>query len=448
MKKARQPSATDVSSILAAVDNRRSSLVSTLQELIRVPSVSPKFPGINYDEHVGQESLANAIVADLYRQTGAKVETFAIEPGRENAVARLGHRSIDKSLIFNGHVDVVPPGPTTDWEVAPPFSGEIVGSRMYGRGTADQKSGLVAQAVAALALRDAGFELAGELILQSVVGEETGDHICGTTAVLKRGYVAQAAIVSEPSAPPVPLSIVSASPGVLWFSLTVRGKKTHSSMRGATVHSTREGSGLGVNAIDKIFLIYQALRHLEDEWAKTKRHPLWENGHFSLLPGTIGGGPGEINAPFALSDHATIQYSVIYHPDDDQEAVRTEIASAVLRAAEADDWLRLNPPELNWQFNWMPYQVSTDSEISQHLAASYVQAARGTPFLQQATWTGFYAVCDATWLNEAGIPAVTFGPGDLRVAHGNNEYVELDEVWVAARTYALAAAHWCEVTDI
>jgi len=98
-------------------------------------------------------------------------------------------------------------------------------------------------------------------------------------------------------------------------------------MRGATVQSTRAGSAIGVNAIDKISLIYQALRQLEEEWARTKRHSLWENGHCSLLPGAMEGGPGELTVPFSLSDRATIEYAVMYHPDDDENVVKAEITA-------------------------------------------------------------------------------------------------------------------------
>lgn len=90
--------------------------------------------------------------------------------------------------------------------------------------------------------------------------------------------------------------------------------------------------------------------------------------------------------------------------------------------------------------------MPAEADISQQLAGAYTRAVEGTSFSPQPTWTGFYGVCDATWLNQAGIPAITFGPGDLRVAHGNDEYVDLDEVWVAARTYALLAAQWCELS--
>ena len=113
------------------------------------------------------------------------------------------------------------------------------------------------------------------------------DHECGVTATVKRGYVADAAIVSEPSAPPSPLAVIPVSPGLLWFSVTVAGKATHSSMRGTTIRAGGEGAAVGVNAIDKGFLIFEAIRRLEEEWGRTKTHPLFAPGHFTIHPGVV-----------------------------------------------------------------------------------------------------------------------------------------------------------------
>lgn len=140
-------------------------MIGSLQELVRLSSVSPKYPGVEYRDHVGREGEASGLMVDLYRRADATVETFAVEAGRDNAVARLGGAGPGNSLVFNGHVEVVPVGNVADWTL-PPFAGEIVDSRMYGSGTTDQKSGLVAQAYAGSALNNAGLKLAGELQLQ------------------------------------------------------------------------------------------------------------------------------------------------------------------------------------------------------------------------------------------------------------------------------------------
>ncbi len=203
---------------------------------------------------------------------------FAIEPGRENAVGVLRGAGGGRSLIFNGHVDVVPPGDPANWTSGDPFSGRIDDDRIWGRGSTDMKGGILAQAFAAQAIRNAGLRLQGDLILEAVVGEEVMDHECGVTATIDRGYRADAAVVSEPSSPPDPLAVVPISPGLWWFSVTVRGKASHASMRGQTFRAGGGGAEVGVNAIDKGILIFQAIRQLEDTWGQTKRHPLFAPG--------------------------------------------------------------------------------------------------------------------------------------------------------------------------
>ncbi|MBL1101728.1 hypothetical protein [Streptomyces coffeae] len=120
--------------LLAVLDGLRESMTASLQELVRIPSVNPKYPGVEYKDHVGRESEATAMLADLYSRAGASVDVFAVEEGRCNAVGRISGRGTGKSLVFNGHVDVVPAGDPSEWTKAALFSGEVIGSRMYGRG--------------------------------------------------------------------------------------------------------------------------------------------------------------------------------------------------------------------------------------------------------------------------------------------------------------------------
>ena len=310
---------------------------------MRIPSVNPKYPGQVYDDVVGGEGEVSKLVAEVYAALGAEVDLWAIEPGRENAVGVVPGSGGGRSLIYNGHVDVVPPGDPAKWKSGDPFSGRIDGDRVWGRGSTDMKAGILAQAFAARALGECGVRLQGDLILEAVVGEEVMDHECGVTATVKRGYKADAAVVSEPSAPPAPLAVIPVSPGLLWFSVTVPGKATHASMRGPTMRAGGDMS-VGVNAIDKGVFIFQALRQLEDEWGLTKQHPLFSPGHFTLHPGVVTGGPYGVLVPFVISEFMTIEYCVWYHPEEDPEDVKREIETHIERAASMDVWLREHPP--------------------------------------------------------------------------------------------------------
>jgi acetylornithine deacetylase len=433
----------DVERVLAQVDELQDELVQAVSEAVKIESVNPKYPGQTYDDVVGGEGEVSKFVARVYEETGCEVDLFAVEPGRENAVGVLKGTGGGRSLIYNGHVDVVPPGDAANWKSGSPFSGKIDADRVWGRGATDMKGGVLAQAFAAQALVRAGYRLEGDLILEAEVGEEVMDHECGTTAIIKRGYRADAAVVSEPSAPPVPLAVVPVTPGLWWFSVTVKGKSTHASMRAETFRAGGLGAKVGVNAIDKGVYIFQALRQLEDEWGQTKRHPLFAPGHFTIHPGVVIGGPTGVLVPFFVSEYMTIEYCIWYHPDEEPEVVRREVEEHVQRAAELDPWLRKNPPVLEWKLNWPASVVDPEHPICDALADAHELAAEGTRFAGRPKVQGFAAVEDSAFLNQGGIPAISYGPGDIRVAHADDEYVLIDELVTATKTYAVLAMEWC-----
>jgi acetylornithine deacetylase/succinyl-diaminopimelate desuccinylase-like protein len=185
-------------------------------------------------------------------------------------------------------------------------------------------------------------------------------------------------------------------------------------------------------------LPYQALRDLEREWQADKHDPLFADGHFAIYPGVFVGGPRSGLVPFFIADAARIEYLVVYHPDDPPEAIRQEIADRVHRAARVDAWLNEHPPALTWVHHWPASKVEATHPIVAATCTAHL-AATGRP----AEIHGFAAVEDTTFLTSSGIPAISYGPGDLRRAHGVNEHVDIDELITACKTYALLAIQWC-----
>jgi acetylornithine deacetylase len=432
-------------------DRLRDEIVEAVCEVVRIPSITPNYPGLRPEDHIGGEGAVSKALAAHMRRAGLEVDVFGAVPGRENAIGvRRGQRSaraggrprigFGRSLLFNGHVDVVPPGPAHEWTDGDPWSGRVANGRIYGRGATDMKAGLVAQVFAARAVHEAQVPLVGDLVLQAVVGEEMMEHLLGTTACIERGPRADAAVVGEATSPPAPLAVAPVSPGVLWCTIRVEGRATHASMRGMTLRSPgRHGEEpLGVSAVDKIVLLHGALAKLEQDWVLTKRHPLFEDGHFALLPGVILGSPKAGLVPFMVPDEGRLEVVIVSHPDDAPEAVREEVEETIRRAASKDAWMRAHPPTVEWRHHWPRSAVAADHPIVAATVAAH-ERATGLP----ARVAGFAAVDDATWLNAAGIPAITYGPGDLRAAHAVDEWVDIEEVIKATRTYALLALEWC-----
>jgi acetylornithine deacetylase len=217
-------------------------------------------------------------------------------------------------------------------------------------------------------------------------------------------------------------------------------------MRAHTFRAGGLGASVAVNAIDKGVDMFNAIRRLEDEWGQTKRHPLFPPGHFTIHPGVVAGGPKGVAVPFFISEFMTIDYCCWYHPDEDPEDVRQEITDHVMRAAQLDPWLRDNPPVLEWKLNWPAFSVDPEHPICTAVADAHELAAAGTRFAGRPEVHGFAAVEDVTFLNLGGVPAISYGPGDLRVAHADDEHCLIDELVTSCKTYAVLAMDWCEVS--
>lgn len=430
--------------IVEAVDAMRDEIVTSLSDIIKIPSISPKFPGIAYEEFLGREGDVSRYLGAIYEAAGAEPDYWEIEPQRTNVAAFYRGSGGGKSLIYNGHVDVVPPGQAEKWQSGDPFSGRIDGDKVYGRGASDMKAGLIAQAYALKALGNLGIRLKGDLIIQATVGEETMDHETGVSSGIDRGYTADAAVISEPSGPNT-LAVSPLSAGMLWCDITVVGKPTHASMRGPSIHAGGGGPDVGVNAVDKAFMLFEAMLRLEREWAFSKKHPDFAPGHFSLHPGAIIGGPKDNHVPFMLAEYTTIDYVVWYPPNEDPEDVKAEIERHVSAFAQTDGWLRENPPVVNWKQNWRANNPgAAANDITEAVVRAHEQAAAGSAFAGRPDIAGFCAVEDCTFFTERGIPAISYGPGDVRVAHADDEFALIDQLITATKTFALLAVDWCE----
>ncbi|MEC9448167.1 MAG: M20/M25/M40 family metallo-hydrolase, partial [Candidatus Neomarinimicrobiota bacterium] len=143
---------------------------------------------------------------------------------RKNVIGQWLGKGNGKSLILNGHVDVVPTGSESLWDNSP-WSGKIKDGKLYGRGSCDMKAGLASGIFAIFVLQKLGFIPNSTIMVQSVVGEESGG--CGTLANIVKGYHADAAMILEPTS----LKICPIQSGALTFRLTIYGKATHAAMR-------------------------------------------------------------------------------------------------------------------------------------------------------------------------------------------------------------------------
>ncbi len=433
----------DVEAVRGATDERRDELVGLVRELVSHPSENPKLLGDAGAQARATEAEAacQSAMAVRLEALGMRIDRFEALPGRDDVVGRLAGAGGGRSLILNGHVDVVPAGDVSAWP-HDPWGGELEGGRLWGRGACDMKGGIASGIVALRVLQALGVRLAGDVVFQSVVDEETGGP--GTRAALARGHVADAAIVLEPTA----REIVTVEGGLEWVRVVVRGRTGHSAIRYRSVHAG--GRGDAVSAIEKAVKLLAAVAELERHWAVHKVHPLMPRGITTINPGVIAGGsgggadgmPNGMVAYSNFADYCALGLSLKYLPSERGEDVRAEFEQYVASVAATDPWLREHPPEIEWGVSGVsfpPSEVASDHPLVTGLAGAF-RAVVGEPRLG-----GFEAVSDLAWLAEAGIPAVLYGPGDFAQAHSSAEYVGVDELVEVASVVALAVCDWCGV---
>jgi len=427
--------------VLNKIDSLKQELISILIDTVNIPSINPSYDGVEYDQVIGNESLVNRYYKKILDDLGSKTDLWEETENRENLVGLFKGKGEGKSLIFNGHVDVVPANDESSWKKTSPWQAKEIDQNIYGRGTCDMKGGNAAVIIAIKGIIEAGYWPAGDVILQFVVGEESQEKEKGTLAAITRGYKADAAIVVEPSAPPYRLGILTASPGVITLRVNVKGKSAHTSVRNELVRAGGKGSDVAVSALDKAMIIYDAMNKLEEIWGQTKLHPAFKSpGHFTICPtGFVSG----INGISYIPDSCYIEYAIWHSPYEDDEQVKSEICNQIERYSDTDPWLRVNRPELEWMLWWPPFSVDENSQLVQTLKNSYEQAIGDEPNIY-----GFLAVCDASFLNQEGIPAIVLGPGSLRNAHAADEFVNISELIDASKIYATMICNWCGITSI
>jgi formylaminopyrimidine deformylase len=411
----------------AAIAERSDELLELVRRLISFPTLSP--PGRNTVE-------AQEFVASYLGEMGFAVDRFDVYPGDPDVVGVLKGTAPDEasSLLINGHIDVAEVEPLEAWS-HDPFAARLRAGQIFGRGVADMKGPLAAALFAARVLRDQGVELCGDLMFQSVIGEEQGE--AGTLTCVERGYRADFAIVPEPTD-----LMIAGQGGVITGWIEIQSPETlHDAVRARTIHA---GGGMsGASAIEKMVKVIAALQDLERHWAVMKSYPGFTAGSTTINPSVIEGG----RHPAFLADRCALWVTVHFYPDETWEDVTAEIEDHVLRAAGADLWLRDNPPSFRWGGRSMiedrgeifPAVAIPDGHPGVDALARAHRSVRGVE-PEMGMWP---SVSDAGWLASAGIPTVIYGPGKLEQAHTIDEMIAVADLVTAAQVFAGMILDWC-----
>ena len=403
--------ATAVDRALACVD--KAELIDLTRALVRISSVVR--PG---EAGATEAAVARHVEAWLTQQ-GFDLEIQEVVPGRPNVVAWLGEKGSGKSLLLEGHTDVVTEGNPAEW-THPPFGADLADGRIYGRGAADMKSGLAAAMVAATAVKRSGTLLSGRLVVGALVDEE-GDmigvkHLC-TTPI---GRELDAAIICEPEQNELCLE----QRGVVWARVAIRGRMAHGAMPEA-----------GVNPITALGALLQEVPALKRRLRKLCR----KSPH--LRPPTVT--PTIVRAPVqgveqsnVIPSGARLLLDVRLTPGPDEAAVTREIDTACRQAmarcpGSTIEWAPVNG-----------FRLATRVERSEPLVRAMVAGVRRATG-RRAVFGGVPGSTDGTILRmQLGIPIVTCGPGHRLIPHQADEFVEVAELVDAAKIYVASALNF------
>ncbi|MDR6883958.1 peptidase [Bacillus sp. 3255] len=421
-----KPEPPDLRGLVHAwIADHRDEGTALLQRMVRMASTQ------------GNEQEVQLLVAERLRGLGMDVEMW--EPDGEELAGHpyfcsprsrfAGSPNVagvwkgaggGRSLLLNGHVDVVPEGERGQWR-HDPYSGQVAGGKLYGRGATDMKGGNAAIMLALGAIQGLGLKLKGDVIVQSVVEEESGG--AGTLAAIVKGYRADGALIPEPTN----MRIFPKQQGSMWFRVTVKGRSAH----GGTRYE-------GVSAIEKSVKVIEHIRELERVRNDRITDPLYANNPIPIPInlGVIQGG----NWPSSVPDSVKLEGRMGVAPEELLEEAKAEMRTWMERLPQADPWFAEHPPELEWfGAQWVPGSVDPAHPLMEVLIRQYREVQREEPAIEASPWGTDGGLL--TLLGET--PCIIFGPGITQAAHYPNEHIVLDDLFAAAEIIALTLIHWC-----
>ncbi len=353
--------------------------------------------------------------------------------GRPQLIARFAASGGGRTLLLNGHIDVVSSEPHGQW-ASDPYRAEVRDGRLFGRGACDMKGGVAAMTVAAETLAAIGVDLAGDLVVCTNTDEESSG--AGAMALVAHGVTADAGIIPEPTG----FDVWLACRGSTFATIDIPGRPGHAEMP-----QPHWRAGGAVNAIEKARIVLDEIERIREDWRARDdlRHPYLSPG--DIVPTVVAGGEWGVTYPASCRLTCVVPYPPAQADADGWTAVlEREVGERIAGAAGADDWLAEHPPSISWSAAVMPMEIPADDPI----VATTLGA--GADVGRPGETTGLDSWYDgATFTRFAATPTVAFGPsgrdGERTLPHSIDEFVRVDDLVACAQALALAAIRFCGV---
>jgi succinyl-diaminopimelate desuccinylase len=393
---------------------KKDELIKFTQELVKINSVyDPEKAGAN-------EKAAAEYIAEFLKKEGFEVHIEEVAPGRPNVIAFLRGKQPGKTILFEGHTDVVTAGDPDQWNYDP-FGAEIVGDRMYGRGTCDTKGNVAAAIFAAKAVKDSGQDFCGSILLCIPCDEE--GMMIGIKDFIRRGWAdsVDGAVICEPEEN----HICIFEKGAMRAEIRVFGKQCHGAM---------PLSGINPNwRLAKIICELEKLEQAEKDRIGCHEYLKWP----SITPTIITSpakGEAQINV---VPGEAFMTLDIRTVPGQEHADLKQKILNIYERLAKDDPDFKATL-EIIEERPWT--ETSKDAAITKAVYRAVEEVTCRKP-----VWQGVPGATDGTFLHALkGIPVIVIGAGNTFIPHHADEYVDIPELLDASRIYALSAMYFLE----
>jgi acetylornithine deacetylase len=428
---------SEVAAPIKWIRENQDKLVEFIQKIVRVPSVSgmeldaQKLIYKKLEELNLQPKYAYPDVDILKKNKDYFETTSFVKYGyenRPNVMSMLKGEGNGRSICLSGHIDVVSPEPVSQWTHGP-WSGDIEGDFIYGRGSADMKAGVAAIIFAVQALIETKTIVKGDIFIESTIDEEDGGIGGNLFMRLAGKQKIDAAIITEPAG----LTIGVASAGVMYFRVIVEGVPAHA----GTAH-------YGVNAIVKMASIIEALKTLNEKrqgrisYKYAELYPPDKGKATTLNIGTIKAG----DWPSTVPAICTLECRIGFPPGETREIVMKEVEKTITETSKNDPWLKEHPPKIEW-FGW---KARPHEQNPEHPFVSLISNKMEQLTGEKPPKVGGSTGLDARFFVHNGIPAVTFGPYGEKV-HSSDERVSISSTVKTIEVLIGVVCDWCGVSD-
>lgn len=397
------------------LEEKKEELIKLVSDLIKIPSENP----------TGNVEEITRFISEYLNEGNISHDIIRSKEEFPNIVAQLGNDE-GKTIILNGHADVVPVGDLNKWDFDP-FSGEITDTRILGRGTSDMKAGLAGIMFATRLLKENNAKLKGKIVLHIVPDEETGGSM-GTKWLMENGYDfdADACLVAEPTSYS---NVEVGQKGSLWIKIKSYGISAHGSI----------GNYVGENAITKLMKILAEVEKL------TEIKGVYSDKQLKVLKDskTIAKGALKAEGVENVIDHVAVNIGTISGgiktnmvPDYCESAMDVRMPIGV-KASDIEEKFNnivkgLGLDNIEYEFNWNSEANYTD--VDKDIVVSAVENAEkiwGKEVLPAYQW----ASSDARYYRYKNIPTIQYGPANTEGIHSYNETVDIEDVVNSTKVY-------------